>query len=187
MSPSHGAPFRGVRDHAESPFFRAGPIEMSTELLCSWHRDIFSSLFPEHAGRLRGSRHGELEHVYFGGHVGTRRSRRIREYRGTDPRKLPNRLEEICAEFNATAAALRESPGTDSFSAVYAATRLYAKLLRAHPWIDGNLRAESWRSTPACSRSACPASSSRTSSCMTIFSVSRSSANTSPTAHSPNR
>ena len=170
MTPSYGQPFRGFRDHTESPFFRApghspeetwelsvdrlsqllvtlgplaaaGPIEMSTELLCSWHRDIFSSLFPEHAGRLRGSRHGELEHVYFGGHIGTRRSRRIREYRGTDPRKLPSRLEEICAEFNATAAALRESPGTDSFSAVYAATRLYAKLLRAHPWVDGNLRA----------------------------------------------
>lgn len=69
MTHSHGEPFRGFRDHSASPFFRApghspeetwefgvdrlaqllvtlgplaaaGPIEMSTELLCSWHRDI---------------------------------------------------------------------------------------------------------------------------------------------------
>jgi fido (protein-threonine AMPylation protein) len=82
MTTSHGAPFRGFRDDEESPFFcaagrtaqetweisidrlarllvnlgplaDAGPIEMSTRLLCSWHREIFGELFPEHAGRLR--------------------------------------------------------------------------------------------------------------------------------------
>lgn len=170
MIPSDGEPFRGFRDHSESPFFRApghtpeetweisvdrlaallasleplaaaGPIGMSADLLCSWHRDIFGALFPEHAGRLRGYRQGEWEQVFFGGHVGTRRSLRIREYRGTHPRKLRNRLDDICAEFNAAAATIRESSPTDTFSAVYAATRFYVKLLRAHPWIDGNLRA----------------------------------------------
>jgi prophage maintenance system killer protein len=169
MAHGHGEQFRGFRDHVDSPFFRApgrrpeetwelsvdrlaellvkleplaasGPIEMSAELLCSWHRDIFGLLFPAHAGRLRGHHEGEWEHVRFGGHVGTRRSFRVRQYRGTHPRKLRGRLEETCAEFNAAAAAIRETPGADTFSAVYAATRLYAKLLRAHPWIDGNLR-----------------------------------------------
>jgi hypothetical protein len=76
MTPSHGAPFRGFRDHEESPFFRApgltpeetwnlsvdrlggvlgtlgalaaaGPIEMTPTLLCSWHHTIFGELFPE--------------------------------------------------------------------------------------------------------------------------------------------
>ena len=76
MNPSHGAPFRGFRDDSESPFFCAAghtpeetwdisvnrlaqllvklgpvaksrPIEMSPELLCSWHREIFGELFPE--------------------------------------------------------------------------------------------------------------------------------------------
>jgi fido (protein-threonine AMPylation protein) len=170
MAPTLGQPFRGFRDHSESPFFRApghtpeetwnlsvdrlaavletlgplaasGPIEMSTELLCSWHREIFGSLFPEDAGRLRRRREGEREHVYFGGHVGTRQSRRIRSYRGTNPRELPRRLQKICAEFNTAAAEIRESPAGDSFIAVHAATRLYVKVLRAHPFVDGNLRA----------------------------------------------
>jgi fido (protein-threonine AMPylation protein) len=162
MTPSHGAPFRGFRDDSESPFFcaaghtpeetwelsvdrlteilemlgalaAASPVEMSTELLCSWHRGIFGELFPEHAGRLRSLRHGQWEHVYFGV--------RTRGYRGTNPRELPRRLGKICAEFNTAAAAIRESPGSDTFSAVYATTRFYAKVLRAHPWVDGNLRA----------------------------------------------
>jgi hypothetical protein len=112
-----------------------------------------------------------LEHVYFGGRVGTQRSRRVREYRGTDPCKLPNRLEDICAEFNTTAAALRESFGTDSFSAVYAVTRLMPSCSERTPGSTATSGPESWRSTPACSHSAYPASSSRTSSCMTIFSA----------------
>jgi hypothetical protein len=162
MIPSHGTPFRGFRDDSASPFFRAdghtpeetwdlsvdhlarllvklgpiaqsGPIEMSTALLCSWHREIFGVLFPEHAGRLRSFREGQWEHVYFGVHT--------RGYRGTTPRELPRRLRKICSEFNTAAAAIRASPTAESFDAVHAATRLYAKLLRAHPWVDGNLRA----------------------------------------------
>ncbi|MFI5003473.1 MAG: Fic family protein [Solirubrobacterales bacterium] len=161
MTPSHGTPFRGFRDDSESPFFcaaghtpeetwdlsvdrlarllvalgplaDAGPIEMSTQLLCTWHREIFAALFPENAGRLRGFRDGQAEHVYFGVHK--------RGYRGTTPRELRRRLDNICAEFNTAAAGIRESAGTDDFEAVHAATRLYAKVLRAHPWVDGNLR-----------------------------------------------
>lgn len=161
MNPSHGAPFRGFRDDEESPFFcaaahtpeetwelsvdrlarllvdlgplaDAGPIEMSTRLLCSWHREIFGTLFPEDAGRLRSFRDGQWEHVYFGVHK--------RGYRGTTPRALRRRLDKICAEFNTAVAGIRESPGSESFGAIHAATRLYAKVLRAHPWVDGNLR-----------------------------------------------
>ncbi len=106
MTSSHGAPFRGFRDDSESPFFcaaghtpeetwdisvdrlarllvslgplaDAGPIEMSTQLLCSWHREIFATLFPDDAGRLRSLQDGRREHVYFG--VGKR------GYRGTTP------------------------------------------------------------------------------------------------------
>ncbi len=172
MTPSHGAPFRGFRDHDESPFFRApgrtpeetwdlsvdrlgeiiealgaltaaGPIEMSPALLCAWHREIFGELFPADAGRLRKRRAGswDPEHVYFGGNVGTRQPRELRGYRGTNPREIPRRLGKVCTEFNIAAAAIRASGATDTYSAVHAATRLYAKVLRAHPWVDGNLRA----------------------------------------------
>jgi fido (protein-threonine AMPylation protein) len=161
MSPSHGAPFRGFRDDEESPFFcaagrtpeetwsvsvdrlaqllvrlgplaNAGPIEISTQLLCNWHREIFGELFPDRAGRLRGFRDGQAEHVYFGVHD--------RGYRGTTPRELRRRLDKACAEFNSAAAAIRDSAPNDSYDAVHAATRLYAKVLRAHPFVDGNLR-----------------------------------------------
>ena len=161
MNPSHGAPFRGFRDDEESPFFcapgrtpeatwdisinrladtletlgplaEAGPIELSPALLCCWHREIFGELFPDRAGRLRGFRDGQAEHVYFGVHN--------RGYRGTTPRELRRRLEKICSQFNTAAAEIRASGATDTYSAVHAATRLYAKVLRAHPFVDGNLR-----------------------------------------------
>ena len=172
MTPSHGAPFRGFRDHDESPFFcavgrtpeetwdlsvdrlgeiietlgaraAAGPIEVSPALLCSWHREIFGKLFPDDAGRLRKRRPSswDPEHVYFGGNVGTRQPREIRGYRGTTPREIPRRLGKICTEFNTTATTIREAPAADMFAAVHAVTRLYVKVLRAHPWVDGNLRA----------------------------------------------
>lgn len=162
MTPTFGAPFRGFRDDSESPFFcapghtpeetweasvdrltdilealealaAAGPIEMSTELLCSWHHDVFGALFPEHAGHMRTFRHGQAEHVYFG--------LLTRGYRGTSPRKLPRQLQKICTQFNTAAAAIRSSPTANSFAAIHAATRLYARILRVHPWVDGNLRA----------------------------------------------
>jgi fido (protein-threonine AMPylation protein) len=170
MTPSHGAPFRGFRDDEESPFFcaarrtpeetwdisvnrlagiietlgalaAAGPIEMSPALLCSWHREIFGELFGNDAGRLRWRRGRDPEHVYFDANVSTRQPRDIRRYRGTAPRKLPRRLGKICAEFNTAAAEIRACADTGSFDAVHAATRLYVKLLRAHPFVDGNLRA----------------------------------------------
>lgn len=161
MTPSHGAPFRGFRDDSASPFFcaprhtpeetwdisvdrlarllvklgpiaQSGPIEMSATLLCSWHREIFGALFPEHAGRMRSFRESQWEHVYFGVHG--------RGYRGVTPRELPRRLQKICSEFNTAAAAIRASYGSDTYGAIHAATRLYAKVLRAHPFVDGNLR-----------------------------------------------
>jgi fido (protein-threonine AMPylation protein) len=163
MSPTRGAPFRGFRDDSESPFFcaagrtpeetwdisidrlaqllaelggvaKSAAIEMSPGLLCSWHGKIFGELFPDRAGRLRGFRDGQAEHVYFGVHD--------RGYRGTTPRELRRRLEKICKQFNTDAARIRgTSSSTDTFDAAATATRLYVKVLRAHPFVDGNLRA----------------------------------------------
>jgi fido (protein-threonine AMPylation protein) len=115
---------------------------LSTDLLCAWHRSIFGSLFPSQAGRLRWRSAGDWEHVYFGGNVGTLRSRRTKEYRGTHPKRLRRRVHRICAEFNEARKELSEAaPGSTRIDeATYAAARLYVKLLRAHPWVDGNLR-----------------------------------------------
>jgi fido (protein-threonine AMPylation protein) len=169
MSPTHGAPFRGFRDHEESPFFCAaghtpeetwdisidrlaqllaklgpvaesGAIEMSPALLCSWHDEIFGELFPSDAGQLRWRRGRDPEHVYFDAIIGTHQTRRLRRYRGTSPHKLHRRLEEICKEFNAAAAQIRASDTAERYDAIHTATRLYVKILRAHPFVDGNLR-----------------------------------------------
>ena len=71
--------------------------------------------------------------MYFGVHD--------RGYRGTTPRELRRRVGKICTEFNTAAIAIRDSAPNDSIDAVHAATRLYVKVLRAHPFVDGNLRA----------------------------------------------
>ncbi len=117
-------------------------FQFTPGLLCHWHERIFGSLFPEEAGHLRWRKDGDWEHVYFGGNVGTVRSRRAKEYRGTHPRKLRGRLGEICEEFNEARQGIVEAePASASINdAAYAVARFYAKLLRAHPWADGNLR-----------------------------------------------
>src|SRR3977135_3875690 len=62
-------------------------FEIAADLLCHWHGRIFGDLFPDEAGRLRWRKAGDWEHVYFGGHVGTVRSRRTKEDRGGPPAK----------------------------------------------------------------------------------------------------
>lgn len=95
------------------------------------------------AGRLRWRRGRDPEHVYFDATTGTGQAAGIRRYSGTSPRKLSRRLGKICTEFNTTAASILESTPIDTYDAVHAATRLYAKVLRAHPFVDGNLRGTS--------------------------------------------
>jgi prophage maintenance system killer protein len=98
--------------------------------------------FPTMPVVFAGGKTRVWEHVFFGGNVGTVRSRRTKEYRGVHPKKLRKRVEEICEEFNEARVELIETE-TGSVSvadATYAVARLYAKLLRAHPWVDGNLR-----------------------------------------------
>lgn len=121
---------------------REPDFQFTPALLSRWHDRIFGSLFPREAGRLRWRRDGDWEHVYFGGNVGTVRSRRTKEYRGVHPQKLQGRLGEICEEFNeARQSMIEAAPGATSINdAAYAGARLYAKLLRAHPFVDGNLR-----------------------------------------------
>ena len=126
----------------ELPQVATKNFRLAPALLSDWHRRIFGELFPEDAGRLRWRREGEWEEVFFGGDVGTARSRRTKEYRGTHPRKLQDRVSEICDEFNEAREVLIEAE-PDSISlddAAYVAARLYCKILRAHPWVDGNLR-----------------------------------------------
>jgi fido (protein-threonine AMPylation protein) len=121
---------------AQAPDFFFSPA-----LLCAWHQRIFGALFPDQGGRLRWRQDGDWEHVFFGGNVGTARNRRVREYRGTHPRRLPKRVRAICDEFNKQRPTLIETQGKDSIDGkTYAAARIYVRLLRAHPWIDGNLR-----------------------------------------------
>jgi fido (protein-threonine AMPylation protein) len=117
-------------------------FELTPDLLLSWHREIFGALFPDDAGRFRWRKDGDWEEVFFGGDVGTARSRRTKEYRGVHPRKLLERVEEICTEFNeARDALVSAEPGSVAIDdAAYAVARLYCKILRVHPWVDGNLR-----------------------------------------------
>jgi fido (protein-threonine AMPylation protein) len=126
----------------ELPEVVRSDFALTPELLCDWHGQVFGELFPGEAGRLRWRKDGDWEEVFFGGDIGTARSRRTKEYRGAHPKKLPERVREVCDEFNAARQALAAAePGSASLDdAAYAVARLYAKLLRVHPWVDGNLR-----------------------------------------------
>lgn len=126
----------------ELPQLTTDDFRLTPQLLSDWHRRIFGALFPEEAGRLRWRKEGEWEEVFYGGDVGTARSRRTKEYKGTHPKKLPDRVSEICDEFNEARQVLVEAePGSVPLDdAAHIAARLYCKILRVHPWVDGNLR-----------------------------------------------
>jgi hypothetical protein len=59
---------------------------------------------------------------------------------GNEPPQASPPAGKICTEFNTAAADIRASETFERYDAVHAATRLYVKILRAHPFIDGNLR-----------------------------------------------
>jgi fido (protein-threonine AMPylation protein) len=109
---------------------------LTPSLLSDWHRRIFESTFPVDAGRLRDGR----DTVTYGHLVGPRDRVLNRTGRGTRARALPSRLRKICEEFNRTAADLQDAEAPRLIDVTYPAARLYAKLLPAHPWSDGNGR-----------------------------------------------
>jgi fido (protein-threonine AMPylation protein) len=125
------------------------PFEVSPDLLDDWHREIFSQAFPEDGGRRRSRKDGGWEHVFFGANIGTRRSRRQKQFRGAHPMRIAGHQKRACREHNKGAVALRETvlaaqrgdgdpPKLEE--ATYMVARLYTKILRVHPWPDGNLR-----------------------------------------------
>ncbi len=109
---------------------------LTPELLCAWHRRIFETAFPEDAGRLRSGR-GVTTYGYV---AGTKDAPANKTGRGTAARKLPRRLLKVCEEFNGAAAEAEGSEESRLIDATFPAARLYAKLLSAHPWNDGNGR-----------------------------------------------
>jgi fido (protein-threonine AMPylation protein) len=121
----------------------AGAVELALHdsvltpsLLSDWHARIFESTFPADAGTLRSGR----DTVTYGYVVGPRDRVVNKTGRGTRARALPRRLRRICEEFNRTAADLQDAEAPRLIDVTYPAARLYAKLLSAHPWRDGNGR-----------------------------------------------
>jgi fido (protein-threonine AMPylation protein) len=110
---------------------------LTPQLLCTWHRRIFETTFPEDAGRLRSGR----DTATYGYVVGPKDAAVNKTGRGTRPRALPSRLRKVCEEFNRTAAGLEGAAAPRLIDVTFPAARLYAKLLSAHPWSDGNGRA----------------------------------------------
>lgn len=122
---------------AEAVALALEDVELSPHLLCEWHRRIFESTFPKEAGRIRSAR----DLTTYGYVVGPEDRPVNKTGRGTSARRLPRRLLKICREFNEAAAEFRTAATPRLLDATFPAARLYAKLLSAHPWCDGNGRA----------------------------------------------
>ncbi len=121
---------------AEAVAAASADATLTPELLCEWHRRIFETTFPESAGRLRSARGG----VTYGYVAGTKEAPVDKTGRGTRARALPRRLRKICEEFNLAALEAQQSGPSPLLGATFPAARLYAKLLSAHPFPDGNGR-----------------------------------------------
>ena len=109
---------------------------LTPQILCEWHRRIFETTFPDTAGHLRGGR----DSVTYGYVVGPIDAPINKTGHGTSARRLSRRLQKVCDEFNAAADGLQGADTPHLLDATFPAARLYAKLLSAHPWSDGNGR-----------------------------------------------
>lgn len=123
----------------------ADRIIVSPAHLQAFHRRIFGDLFPEDAGRFRWKYRGKWETGPFGIGVGSGPGSDVRHMRGAHPRRIEGQLKGAFQEFQQLLDDLeRRSEGGERIpmlASTRAAARLYAKTLRIHPFVDGNLRA----------------------------------------------
>lgn len=122
---------------AEAVVLALEEATLTPEIVCGWHHRIFETTFPDDAGRVRSQRHVTT----YGYVAGTKDVPVNRTGRGTAARKLPRRLRKVCKEFNEAAAEAEGIQDSRLIEATFPAARLYAKLLSAHPFNDGNGRA----------------------------------------------
>lgn len=130
-----------IREHvgfavAEAVELGLEEATLTPEILCGWHRRIFETTFPAEAGQIRNTR----DAVTYGYVAGSKDSPVNKTGRGTRARGLPRRLRKVCKEFNDAAAEAADAEDSRLLDATFPAARLYAKLLSAHPFNDGNGR-----------------------------------------------
>ena len=110
--------------------------DISVEAICHLHEIIFQTTFPEHAGRPRQ----RDEEARYGIVLGTAEQPIVKSERATAGARLQQRLQQLCREFNSTAAEQDQLDAIQLDDLVFIAVRLYAKMLSAHPFLDGNGR-----------------------------------------------
>jgi fido (protein-threonine AMPylation protein) len=120
----------------------AGRISLEPTLIARWHEEIFESTFPQDAGRFRGKLpNGEWEHVSFGIHVGTAKTRRVADAKGSHPTRIHENIDRACQQYGVVLGDLLVGRTVMPLKdATFACARFYAKLCSIHPFIDGNLR-----------------------------------------------
>lgn len=123
----------------------AGLTSVSVDLLVADHRALFGDLFPEDAGRFRWKHRGEWETGPFGIGLGSAANAEVRPMRGTHPRQIERALRKEFRRFAEGREQLeRRSDCGEAVGvrdAAFLAGRLYVRILRIHPFVDGNLRA----------------------------------------------
>jgi fido (protein-threonine AMPylation protein) len=120
-------------------------IDVSTERLRADHWQVFGDLFPTDAGRFRWKHRGRWEVGVFGVAAGSGPQSPVRQRRGAHPKLVERQLANAFLGFHKSRADLeRRMDSGEVIAKVTAATvagQLYAKVLRIHPFVDGNLRA----------------------------------------------
>jgi fido (protein-threonine AMPylation protein) len=120
-------------------------IDISADRLRADHQQVFGDLFPADAGRFRWKRRGKWEVGVFGIGPGSGPQSPVRQRRGAHPKLIERQLADAFLGFRTSRADLeRRTDGGEVVAKVAAATvagQLYAKILRIHPFVDGNLRA----------------------------------------------
>lgn len=103
------------------------------------HRGIFEPVFGPEVSGFRSS--GEL--VDFPVYVGTRARPEMRTRHGASPKQIRKRLRRALRDFDADLTELArdaDEQGVALRDAVEIAVRLYVRIIRIHPFMDGNGR-----------------------------------------------
>jgi fido (protein-threonine AMPylation protein) len=107
---------------------------IDVHIITGFHRVLFEGVWPEFAGRLRGS---GSEHIH--------RNVQFGNYRGTDADDVPDQIERLASFIRGPLQDLDARMGHLSPEYVYEsvrniAARFHCDLVRIHPFVNGNGR-----------------------------------------------
>lgn len=126
-----------VRTRALASIHGGRDTPMSVGFVQACHRSIFSPAFGEQTLDFRRNRADIVEYPYY---LETHGTVVVKTTTGNAPKQVVRQLRDASRAFERAVTALEKNPNPELADAVRPCLAMYAKIIRIHPYMDGNGR-----------------------------------------------